>query len=58
MNDNQITDILSHYCVMLKYIDSISKDLSELNKHMRLIANVYEQELGRVDPVDKKVVNK
>ena len=54
MNDHQIKNVLSQFCVMLNCINDISASLNEMRESIKNVMVFYDEELNKVEPIKER----
>ena len=54
MGDYQIKDILAQFCVMIHFLNDMTKNISEMQKSIREVMSTLDEELNKVEPIKNK----
>lgn len=54
MDDYQIKNVLSQFCVMLNCINDISASLNEMRESIKKVMVYYDEELNKVEPIKER----
>ena len=54
MNDYQIKDVLSQFCVMLNCLNDMTTSMNEMRESIKRVMSTYDVELNKVEPIKER----